>query len=104
MTNYIQIQWTCNNLEEARKTSQEVIEAGLAACAQIHPIESIFLWKGAMATENEYKVIFKTKQSHFEKIKNMILANATYEIPEILEIKINRGNERYLQWIDEVTN
>lgn len=102
---YIQIHWTCNQLEEARKISRGLVEKKLVACASIIPsIESVFLWNGKIETAQETKVIFKTKDHLFEEVKKFIIQNATYEVSEILKIAIMGGNEAYLKWVDECLN
>jgi periplasmic divalent cation tolerance protein len=99
---YIQIHWTCGSLEEARKVARLLVQQRVVACANIIPwIESIFLWKSEIDTQQETKVIFKTKKEHFEEVKKTILEHSKYEVPEILEIPILRGNESYLTWLEE---
>lgn len=104
-TQYIQIYWTCGSLDEARKVSRLLVEQRLVACANIIPwIESIFLWNDELDTSQETKVIYKTRQEKFEEIKEIILKNAKYEIPEILKVPILGGHQDYLDWIDESLN
>lgn len=33
--------------DDARRLARQVVRAGLAACAQLEPIESIYVWKGS---------------------------------------------------------
>jgi periplasmic divalent cation tolerance protein len=39
---------TVGTLDEARRIARTVVERGLAACAQLSPIESFYVWKGAV--------------------------------------------------------
>ena len=65
--NFIQIYWTCGSLDEARKISRQLVEAKLVACANIIPwVESIFIWNDQLDTSQETKVIFKTRDEHFD--------------------------------------
>ncbi len=99
---YIQIQWTCGSLDEARRISRYLVQERLVACANIIPwIESVFLWNNRMDTQQETKVIFKTMDSKFELVKKVILENAKYEVPEILKISILGGHDTYLEWVSE---
>lgn len=103
MSQPIQIFWTCADLDEARRISRALVEKRLVACANIIPrIESVFLWEGEIATETEVKVIFKTLEEKFEAVKQEILAQASYDVPEILKINISGGNDTYLDWLVEV--
>ncbi len=101
---YVQISWTCGNLDEARQISRLLVEKRLVACANIIPwVESVFLWNGQVDTAQESKVIFKTRRSLFELVKEVILKNAKYELPEILMTPILDGNKEYLDWVEEST-
>lgn len=101
---FIEIHWTCGSIDEARKVSRYLVQERLAACAQISPwIESIYLWDGKMETEQETKVVIKSRLLHFEAIKRAILENCKYELPEILLVPIQGGHEPYLDWIEETT-
>jgi periplasmic divalent cation tolerance protein len=99
---FIQIQWTCGNLEEARRISRELIQKKWVACAQIIPwIESIFMWNDQLDIQQESKVIFKTVRNSYEDVKNFILDHALYEVPEILVTPIIDGHQDYLNWVSE---
>ncbi len=97
---FVQIQWTCGSLDEARQIARELVQKKWVACAQIIPwIESIFVWNDQLDTSQESKVIFKTRSSCFENVKNFIIQHAKYEVPEIIETPITRGNQEYLEWV-----
>ncbi|MCI0381918.1 MAG: divalent-cation tolerance protein CutA [Chlamydiae bacterium] len=103
-TNMIYIFWTCQNKSEAKKIIHGLLEKRLIACASIFPeVESIFRWEGKIEESIEAKVILKTLIDHFEAIQSYIIANCSYEVPEILQVDITRGNPRYLSWIAEET-
>ncbi|MCC5831434.1 MAG: divalent-cation tolerance protein CutA [Chlamydiales bacterium] len=103
-SDFVQIYWTCGNLDEARQVARYLVEKNLVACANIIPwIESIFLWNEELDTAQETKVIFKTKASQFEAVKEAILARSKYEVPEILMVPIVDGNREYLEWVAQNT-
>lgn len=102
MSEYIQIQWTCKDEEEAKKISRLLIENRYVACANILPrVESIFSWKGRIESAQESKVLLKTLSSNFEAIKEIINENSSYDVPEIISFPIEHGNEEYLNWMKE---
>lgn len=104
MTQYIEIHWTCGNLDEARKISRYLVQERLVACAQIIPwIESIFMWNNREDTVQESKITFKTRLEHYDKVKRVIEENSTYEVPEITYTQIDGGNEAYMNWLQEST-
>ena len=105
MTDFIQIQWTCDDIEEAKKISKHLIQKNLVACANIiSDIESFFMWEGELNEAQEIKVLFKTIADNFDDVKNIILEKASYDVPEILSFKIEEGHEKYLQWVKESCN
>lgn len=104
MTEYIEINWTSGNIDEARKICRFLAQERLVACAQIIPwIESIYMWDNKLETTQECKITLKTRREHWEKVKKVILENHSYEIPEIIFRPIEGGNQDYLDWMGEST-
>ncbi|MBA2729039.1 MAG: divalent-cation tolerance protein CutA [Parachlamydiaceae bacterium] len=104
MTNFLEIHWTSGSLDEARKISRFLIQERYVACAQIVPwIESIYMWNNQLETAQESKIILKAPASNFEKIKEVILSNSSYQVPEITFNKIEGGAKEYLDWMAEST-
>ena len=98
----IEVQWTTGNLDEARRISRFLVEKRYVACAQITPwIESIYMWNNKLETTQESKVSMKTSEELFPKVKEFILANHSYEVPEIIVLPIQGGHEEYLAWAEE---
>ena len=104
MTEYIAIHWTTGSLDEARRVSRFLVQERHVACAQIVPwIESIYMWDNEMQTTQESKVVMKTRKEMFNAVKEIILENASYEVPEITCFDIVDGNSEFLQWVAEST-
>ena len=105
MTNQIKliyIFWTCRDKQEAKKIIHQLLDQRLIACASIMPrIESIYRWKGTIEEAKEIKVILKTASHHFDAIQSAIRTQGSYEVPEIVQVDIDRGNPHYLSWIAE---
>lgn len=87
--------------ETAEKISNELLSAKLIACANIHPMNSIYLWKGNMCSENEWVAILKTTLSKEEDIQTFILKNHPYETPCIIRWPV-AANAEYEQWINDI--
>ena len=104
MTTFIEVHWTSGSIEEARKISRYLVQERFVACAQITPwIESIYMWNNQLETTQESKVVFKTRLEKFEKIKEVILQNCSYQVPEISYQMIQGGNREYLEWVETST-
>jgi len=50
--------------------------------------------------EREWLLIIKTDSKIFSKLRRRILALHSYEVPEIVSLKIDRGSKPYLAWMD----
>lgn len=104
MSEFIEINWTSGSIDEARHISRRLVKEQYVACAQIIPwIESIYIWNNNVETAQESKICMKTRSENYDKIKDFILQNCKYEVPEITYKSIEGGNEEYLQWIRENT-
>jgi len=102
-SDYSIITTTCPNKEQAKEIAKHLVERGLAACVQMFPIESIYLWKDKICEENEIVLFIKSRTELFEKITETIKEIHTYEVPEIVQTPIIGGLAEYLKWINEST-
>ena len=100
---YVMVITTCGEKETAKSISKLLVKKRLAACVQMLPIESVYLWEGDLCDENEIALFIKAKTMMFDQIAETIRKNHNYEIPEIIQIPITDGLPEYLKWIDECT-
>lgn len=102
MAEFIEVHWTCGSLDEARKICRFLVQERYVACAQIVPwIESIFMWNNQMDTAQESKITLKARFDNYDKIKEIIEKNCSYQVPEITYTFIDGGNQEYLDWLRE---
>jgi periplasmic divalent cation tolerance protein len=93
---------TAPNITIARKIASAVLSARLAACANLVPkIESHYWWQGQLESSSEVLLFFKTLVAKLPELEACVLKNHTYQTPEFVVVKIDAGNENYLQWINE---
>jgi len=97
------IQTTCSSKDEAKKIAKVLVENKLAACIQILPMQSMYVWEEKLCCENEILLNIKTKKVHFLKIKSKILELHSYDVPEIIELDISNISEDYLNFIKDNT-
>ncbi len=91
---------TIGSIDDARLLAYQMVEQRLAACAQIvGPIESIFRWKDAIDTANEWQVWFKTLDIHWTALEAAIKGLHHYECPEIMALPVSEVTPRYLDWL-----
>jgi periplasmic divalent cation tolerance protein len=92
---------TVANRKEARALARALVEARLAACAQITRIESIYPWKGAIQHGKEYRVLFKTLDDHYPAVERAIRELHSYELPAIHACAFEHVSPAYAAWIEE---
>ena len=89
--------------EDAQNLARLLIEEKLAACVQLLPIESFYVWQGGTQNEAEVLLLIKTRSALFEKATARIKAVHSYTVPEIVALPFSSGFAGYLDWIGEVT-
>lgn len=94
---------TCENHDKAKHIAGMLLGARLAACAQVFPIESMYVWQDKICEDNEAMLLIKSKSSLFDKISEAIRECHSYETPEIIQIPVTAGFSDYLAWIDAST-
>ena len=93
---------TTGSREEAQKIARALVERKLAACVNIvGPIESVYRWKDAVETSEEFLLIVKTTGAACQRVRDLIRLLHSYELPECVELAIEDGLPQYLEWIGE---
>jgi periplasmic divalent cation tolerance protein len=95
---------TCANRREAREIGRELLKRRLAACVNVLPISSFYWWRGKVRSGSECLLIIKTRAQVFRKLQARISELSSYEVPEIVSVKISNGLPSYLKWIDKETH
>jgi len=103
MTDKIVVMVTCRSQAEAKKIARAVVEARLAACANVMgaPVQSIYRWKGKVETAKEVLVLLKSTWKRFSALEREIRRLHSYGTPEIIAVPITEGSRAYLRWIEE---
>lgn len=93
---------TTPKLTEAESLAEKIIEANLAACVQILPqMTSVYIWEGKLQKEGEHLLLIKTLPEKWDKLRDFITANHSYDVPEIVAINAEKVSEPYQSWLDE---
>ena len=103
MTDKIVVMVTCRSKSEAKKIARAVVEARLAACANVvgGAVQSIYRWKGKVETAKEVLLLMKSTRKRFSALEQEIRRLHSYETPEIIALPIVAGSQAYLRWIEE---
>ena len=87
--------------EDAGKIARALVERRLAACVNLVAIESVYRWKDAVESAEEWLLVIKTTAAAFDQVHAAIQELHTYELPECVLLPIEGGSEEYLAWIGE---
>ncbi len=91
---------TAGNMDEAKMIGRYLVEKRLAACANIFPISSIYIWKDNIEEAEEFVILAKTKSSRVKDIEKKVKEMHSYEVPCIVSFRMDEGSADYLKWID----
>jgi periplasmic divalent cation tolerance protein len=92
---------TVGDKREARQLAHALVEAGLAACAQVEKIDSVYAWKGKIEHGKEYRVLFKTVEARYDAVERAIRELHSYELPAIHAVPFTHISAPYAAWIEE---
>lgn len=90
------------NEATAHRIAEALLRARLVACANVMPISSAYWWEGAIARENEWVTLMKTRLALEEAVESAITAIHPYQVPCVMRLEV-RANQAYWQWIEEST-
>jgi len=84
---------------EADGIARALVDERLAACVNIIPVRSCYLWEGKLNLEGEELLIIKTEQRMVEQLMSRIIELHRYKVPEIIVLPMLDGYPPYLHWI-----
>lgn len=88
---------------EAERIAKAVVEARLAACANLGAVESIYTWEGAIESESEVAGIFKTRATLAPFLAARIAALHSYDLPAVTWWTVD-AEERLAAWVEAATD
>ncbi len=93
---------TTGGRNDAERLGEGLVVEHLAGCCTVIPmVHSFYYWEGQLKREHESLLIVKTVQSRAKAVEEYVRKNHTYELPEIIQVAIEDGAPRYLQWLAE---
>lgn len=93
---------TVGNEKEAHKIARKLVDEKLAACVNMHPVDSVYTWNGQTETQKEIALSIKTVNSKVDEVTQCIKSMHSYDLPAIISWNI-KGEETYLKWISDST-
>lgn len=103
MTDHALVIVTCGSAEEARSVARHLVECGLAAGAQMLPIESLYRWEREIVDDAEWLLICKTRSDRYAQIEAAVRERHSYDVAPIYMVEMSEGSRAYFDWIDDAT-
>lgn len=103
MDAYCLVLTTAGTGEEAQRLAEGLVAGRLAACVQVLPVTSTYIWQGQLHRDPEWLLLIKTTTARYGDVEAFIREHHSYEVPEIVQVPIRQGLVAYLEWVGEVT-
>jgi periplasmic divalent cation tolerance protein len=84
--------------------AERLINKRLCACVNVTKVRSLYSWNNKLEDHEEYLALFKGTSSTSEELKSNIERAHPYEVPEIVELKMNKVSGSYMSWLSKSTN
>ncbi|MBX3443030.1 MAG: divalent-cation tolerance protein CutA [Planctomyces sp.] len=96
---------TCPSRAEALRIGQAVVEARLAACANVlDGMTSVYRWQGRIEQASEAVLILKTRSELASAATERVRSLHAYDVPAILVLPVTGGHAPFLNWIAAETD
>jgi periplasmic divalent cation tolerance protein len=104
-TDVVTVFVTAPGRESALALAHQVVEESLAACGNVIPnVTSVFRWGENVNVEEEVLLILKTSAVKGPELIARVAELHTYEVPEVLSLRVEDGFRPYLDWVGECTS
>ncbi len=100
---YCVVQTALASETEAATLARQLVQARLAACVQLQPVRSFYVWQDQAHDEPEWLLSIKTRAALWPQLEAHIRAHHPYETPEIIQLPVTAGHAAYLAWVDQNT-
>ena len=103
-SDYVIVLTTLPTGADAPALAETLVGEHLAACVNVLPaMQSVYWWKDRVEHEREQQVVIKTTAIRLAAVQARIRELHPYELPEMVVLRIDGGDEAYLNWVSQVT-
>jgi periplasmic divalent cation tolerance protein len=81
-----------------------IVDAKLCACVNYTKVRSLYWWENKLNDEEEFIALFKTTKKKARELRSRIAKQHPYDVPEILQISVDRASKPYLDWLIRSTS
>jgi periplasmic divalent cation tolerance protein len=96
---FLILQSACPDRAVAALLARGLVEAGLAACVQVHgPVSSWFRWQGTLEEAEEFVLAAKVLADRYPEAEAWLLEHHPYELPECIAVRLAAASPAFLSW------
>jgi periplasmic divalent cation tolerance protein len=99
---FLRVLITTPTRDEALALGRALVEARLAASAQVRPLDTVYRWQGAVQAHAEAELALLSTEARWPALVAAVQARHTYTLPQILSQPVE-GTPELLAWIAECT-
>jgi periplasmic divalent cation tolerance protein len=101
--NDMMIGWTTTATRaDAERLARGVVEAGLAACAQVSgPVTSFYRWENKLEQAEEFRIAVKFAAARSGALEEWLSDHHPYDTPQWVAVRADAAAEKYLKWVIE---
>ncbi len=100
---YCVVLTTCSDPTIKQNLIDQLLKQELAACIQVMPIESHYVWEEKVCQDNEWLLVIKTMAKLYPVVEKTIVEHHDYDVPQVIQLPITDGFNPYLAWISATT-
>lgn len=95
---------TCANEEQGASIAKVLVTERLAACVNlVGTVRSIYRWRDKIEDDRETMLLIKTRTALLPNVERRVRELHTYEVPEVMAMRFDRGSTPYLNWMLDAT-
>jgi len=95
---------TCANQAQGESIARSLVGERLAACVNlVGGIRSIYRWRDQLEDDRETLLLVKTRTQLLGRLERRVRELHTYEVPEVVALRIHRSSRPYLDWLLDAT-
>ena len=100
MSNLILVRVNYPTEAAALELARRALEEKLIACANLQgPVTSIYEWEGEVQSEAEWVLLMKTKETNWQAIETLVVANHPHDVPAILALPCDKVHTPFADWV-----
>jgi periplasmic divalent cation tolerance protein len=92
---------TVGSAADAKRIARQLVEERLAACVSVSPVESYYVWEGALTEDFEVLLLIKTSKERIPDLERRLGAIHPYAVPEFVVVAPEHVAAPYREWLLE---